>query len=623
MEKLPACDTVRPSISSFGQDDSKNSALSLEGSITRQMPFPPVDSSSNSPKVELGQRKRQQMGDASGLCMWLKSLYSDISLWEKYDCSLQQDRNNCKCDHFDFKQVLSQIESSSRVFLIDELCDVFHDKLKREVFTFLKLFNEVEVLKSTTICRFAVADFVYACSVMPAGDAYSRLASSYTTYIQMLKARERLCDQYFIKDYVPLLLVVELNKGVWVFSHYDKFLKCAGFGNLSRKLELLSLESAHDIDEKYFTGRIVKNLDDSIVEEAISRCIDILMFQGDTSFQRLCPQSFLYGEEFEYYAGFDDCDDAAFSSLLDAWRDRINQRLLQLGFPSSAFSINKLLDVLDVKIGSWQCRVFKDFWKGAALLEVNVSPYTINQRFLLNGRAWGCDEIFKCFITDIANDLNLKLSSGHKHVDLVESVGGNPELLFRMFVDAQNKAWLMQAFKTYEDSSDYCRFICQGGEKDKALILMKFIIAVFNKHINCSKKGKGGGFVDVNRPLIEFLSCLLYGGHPKRYVPVNYRTFTSNNTAARVGRVVQGPSSTAEFRFTPCSRSGGEAIKISRMLEAWFQKEAKDQVAGKLLDYEPVDPMTTYDTVELKEKFDQFIVELGLDPDEFRELLRT
>ena len=272
-------------------------------------------------------------------------------------------------------------------------------------------------------------------------------------------------------------------------------------------------------------------------------------------------------------------------------------------------------------IGQWHACVFPDIWDDMRLLEVNVSPYKLGQTFKIGDTDCLVDELFTKFVTEISEEMNLDISSGHKHVDLRQSIGGNPELLFRMLVDVENKAWLSKCFKTEAYSDKSHKYVIQGEFGEKSSELLDMMTKAFNKSIQLGKTGKGGDFFKTNKPIISFWSKLL-GNNLERYISANFRLDKDeDNREARLGNVVSHPSNTAEFRFFNCPRNGGEALLISRLLEAWFIKIAEDQEAGIEIKYTPCDPMARMDSLELKRKYKHFIESLGLNPGEYEKLL--
>lgn len=506
----------------------------------------------------------------------------------------------------------------------NEIRQFYGEPDSRNALLFAELFSSSSHFKNlelsfddlNEILLYATAGFMKGCEYFDPAIVFSKIMNAGEEYIHILTKNRELGSNVYCENKLPLPLLVSLTDYFWDCSVVMMASPC---------------ERAAPIEELKYV----------LMDDCIPLCIDSLLFSGRPSgtsdcdaYQKLKPDLFMFGEEFEYYTGISINSETAksdFENLLIAWKRKLDEKLTEKGVSPSTVKLvllkgkhgksKNFYEKLDIQIGQWQACVFPDTWGDMCLLEVNVSPYKLGQTFKVGDTDYPLNELFTKFVTEISEEMNLDISSGHKHVDLRQSIGGNPELLFRMLVDVEDKAWLGQCFKTEAYSDKSRKYVTQGELGDKASELLGMMTKAFNKAVQLGKTGKGGVFFKTNQPIRSFWSKLL-GNDPERYIPVNFRFYKDeDNHEARLGHVVSHPSNTAEFRFFNCPRNGDEALLISRLLEAWFIKIATDQEVGTKIKYIPCDPMVRMDSFELKTKYKHFIESLGLDPSEYEKLL--
>ena len=374
---------------------------------------------------------------------------------------------------------------------------------------------------------------------------------------------------------------------------------------------------------------------------------------------------FLFGEEFEFwidepivppdpatYAPPYPNNIASSQSMLMKWHNALVTKLKTLGI--NDFKINGYLNDgyvssvskywMDVQIGEWRNIVYIDGWhtpddKGLALLEVNTSPYKMYQKFKVDKKRYTAYQLFDLFIFDIAKELGLTGASGHKHLDLRDSVGGNQELLFRMLVDVEDKAWISQVFGCEEDTG--MKIGCfvyrsQNWENQTCSSVLQTQVKHFNEGLLSglsraqSRLSPGNALQQVMR----IWRCTQTPAHKRPdliqilpmeiRIALRYAPETVTNELAKQGKVIVHPQSgTAEFRFLPSVENGKEVLLINKMMRNWFRYQAKRQREGSPIIYEPYDPLSNEETPEsLKKRFTAFIKSIGLKPRKYQALHR-
>lgn len=560
----------------------------------------------DSRKVEL-QPSERSIGTLKHFHTWIKSAEYDFGHTERYNKQLHKHQGETeKCLRSAYYKTNREIEQ------------FYGEPDSQNALLFVQLFSSSSQFKTLNlpyddlneILLYATADFMKGCEYFDPAIVFSKIMNAGEKYIRILIKNREFCSKAYCEDKLPLPLLVVLTDYCW------------------------------DCPVAMMASQCEK-LKDVLMADCIPLCMDSLLFSPPPSgtsdcdaHEKLKPEMFMFGEEFEYYTGISIKSETAcsnFEKLLLTWKNKLEEKITEQGISQATVKLEllkgkygeskKFYEKLDIQIGRWHACVFPDMWGDMRLLEVNVSPYKLGQTFKVGDSDYPINELFTKFVTEISDEMNLDISSGHKHVDLRQSIGGNPELLFRMLVDVEDKAWLGKCFKT-EDYSDKSRkYVAQGKFGEKASELLDMMTKAFNKAARLGKIGKGGDFFKANKPIRSFWSKLL-GNDPDRYIPVNFRLYKDeDNHEARLGHVVSHPSNTAEFRFFNCPRNGDEALLISRLLEAWFVKIAKDQEAGTEIKYTPCDPMARIDSLELKIKYKHFIGSLGLNPSEYEKLL--
>ena len=355
---------------------------------------------------------------------------------------------------------------------------------------------------------------------------------------------------------------------------------------------------------------------------------------------QIAPEKFMFGEEFEYWSpeveGRDSC--WVVNDLLIFWENELRERIRELGIPDSEFSIKRelwekdhthvkmrgLCDKIKTKIGNWHCTGFKDYWSGKSLLEFNTSPYRLDQTFQVNGRTYTPYELFDLFIFSICKKMDLKPSSGHKHVDFSESIGGNTEFLFRLLVDVEDKAWLCSAFDMESYSSASTRFLTQSNDAHRRARALKKIISIYNLLLAegyIHEKEEFHTSLQKLRPFwISITGCL------NKYVPVFLPIPGSwgNTAKAKSGEIIQKPHGvTAEFRFFNTPENGREVQRLNEFLSEWMKQLNTKQINRESIeytDYNPDKPQSREKTIEMMKHF--CTQELGLPPDHYKQILK-
>ncbi|RLV57938.1 hypothetical protein D5018_19910 [Parashewanella curva] len=348
------------------------------------------------------------------------------------------------------------------------------------------------------------------------------------------------------------------------------------------------------------------------------------------SYQTFDPILIRCGEEFEYYPPLDkgnSLNDDEELEILRLWQAAIKSKLRQLNIPENECSIclNEKERTVTYNIGSWQARLFFDGWSNFTLPEVNVSPYRLGEMITFTDKKLPLEDIFNHFITAIAKELGLRPSSGHKHIDLTQAVGYNPEFFFRFLIAIENTSWLTQCFKTAEYSDKTRKYLALNP--DAKLDALQGLLNSFNELLLAGYKGKGNGKFSDNKNILQLLELVInIIEMDSKYRPLEIPTNLGKNceeqlSKADKGLVVTHPTVTVELRFFNTARTGREAIKISKLIRAWLTKIAQEQENATPLHYQAINPMVPIAHEKLKLMFEEFVESLGLEPEEYRELL--
>ncbi|MGI9273788.1 MAG: hypothetical protein ACR2PT_02880 [Endozoicomonas sp.] len=294
--------------------------------------------------------------------------------------------------------------------------------------------------------------------------------------------------------------------------------------------------------------------------------------------------------------------------------------------------------MLDIRIGNWHSRVFIDPWSSIddqnniysyELLEVHASPYRLNQTFQVDNLDYSVYDLMTLFITEIASEISaLRYASGHKHLDMKNSLSNNAELMFRMLVDSENKAWLPQLFGCAQDSGsgDSFIYVSQTSDDPEVENSYRMIISEFN---DLMAKGYYSVPADLEGTYFRlrmFWDIFLHSGQKPvtmRLKPANTRQVDGRaDDRAEKGRIVARPESTLEYRFFPTARSGNEARLINTLLVRWFNSLHQEQLRQIPVTYTPYDPEHGRPNESIEPLYQEFIERLGLDFKEYQPLIR-
>ena len=359
------------------------------------------------------------------------------------------------------------------------------------------------------------------------------------------------------------------------------------------------------------------------------------------------PDRFLFGEEYEYWLyPPDDNTPVSYSHLqVEIWKDKLEKKLNAMNIPASAYQLSMIQKTnahgmittgLEANIGNWQTFVFIDNWSYLSdtpdeytrfMLEVNASPYKEGQHFQVNNKEYSVYDLMQWFITDIADEMELGYASGHKHLDLENSIGSNLELLFRLLVDVENKAWLANVFGCEHDSGMSGQSFIYIAQADNAPAItpqLHRMLTDFNEKMLDSAFSKSEEFYPALQRFDSFWEDYFSSGGR---VPAGIRIRPAgeepaSNEDAMSGKVVTSPvSGTLEFRFLPTAQTGNEARLINQLLTKWIGKLRQDQLERKPVFYKRYDPLKP-GTLPPSYRFNRFLTTLGLSPKEYQIFLR-
>ncbi len=337
-----------------------------------------------------------------------------------------------------------------------------------------------------------------------------------------------------------------------------------------------------------------------------------------TSFPRSITTDLLtFGEEFEFITeqhGNFSVEEA--DKTMMKWHTKLEEILGNKGITDfdiipSYHSKNHLMKSLDIRIGNWYYRIYHDF----NVLEVNTSPYTLDQSFAVQGEALNVYQFFDHFVLDIAKNLHLPTRSGHKHIGIDKALHGNSEILLRLLLDTEKRGWFPRLFLREQRSVEHFRYMSQDSYSRPATL--STIVESFNQQLQIDPDRKINESFDSIKKLVEVLQDMDLWA--KKEVPLNLKHL-SGNTSEKADNEVREACTTIEFRFPQAPRTGKEAELLNRIFVAWLQLMEKHQhgnIPLRLEQDDPMDYLTGRDN-KVMGLFREFIQELELDWDTFR-----
>ncbi len=327
------------------------------------------------------------------------------------------------------------------------------------------------------------------------------------------------------------------------------------------------------------------------------------------------PELVRFGEEYEF--SFESTSNERYSIdlLITKWSEYISYKISSMNIPESEFSITTKHGVqrkeLYFTFGDWNCKFYNDY----GLFEVNCSPYTIGQFFTCNGTTYTAYELFDLFINSPANQFLLKGISGHKHIDIRNSISNNPELLLRFLLSVENESYLTKALG--RDSACKSHFpylsMCDGASQWKTLI--DRTVQLVNRELAAGKDTQPMEFYTYAYAF-QHLWSLRHA-----YCPAKIRLCPQHASNHLEKRVCE-PDGTLELRFWHCARTGQEARKINEIILAWMNTLSQKQKNKVPLFYESSDLENFDSNREVEMLFDNFCESIGLSPIEYRDLMR-
>ena len=481
-------------------------------------------------------------------------------------------------------------------------------------------------LRPESLLKIVCSDIMLSKEGSIAIDFNSLNSTSLNQYVSSLKHRAQVYHEVYPFEEIPLDLQHPLNSFWWENNTPEKHNHSSGY------LEKLS-QYFYDICIPQRLGGVI------FKEPTIWSYPDALIHMDHHASEPLGlrPDKILNGDEFEYWAG---------GALYQGKDDRIRELLhrLDLHARKVAETINvaekdftTTCDLypddyerrmyrgkprLTIRFGAWRCVAHWDYWSQEPLFEINASPYKIDEQYIINGRKFTVYEIYDLFITSFARQEGLKSSSGHKHIDFHESIGGNPEFLFRLFVSAEQNSFLSHVFKTEEYSDSSNQYVSQSKENLCKIRALQSMVKGFNDWIRLGHTGKSGDHFSVNE-CFRHLWSGLFASSGSKYAPIGMRELTPLGMKPEASLGIPClPRNTLEFRFFNCARSGKEVKQINTLLGAWLSCINKAQKERTFVEeYLPYDPLSmSMSESQVKEKFRLFLSCIGVDSSEFNEL---
>ncbi len=327
------------------------------------------------------------------------------------------------------------------------------------------------------------------------------------------------------------------------------------------------------------------------------------------------------GEEFEYLRpNGTEFTTNEIDATLKQWHSKLeeilkNSNISDFYIKPDCYTGSHLIGSLGVRISNWHYTAHMD----AGVLEVNTSPYHLNQFYKINGESVSVYHCFDVFIFAIARSLRLPTCSGHKHIGLDKALYGNGEIILRLLLDVERRAWFPRLFLREQKAEDYFCYIRNHPRKEPHIFVLNAFVMAFNKQLQISPERK----INESFCSIKELSTALTmrGVWSDKYVPLNL-LHLSANVAEQESERVRKARTTIEFRFPQAPRSGEEAKRINELFTAWLQLMEQHQHDNKPLQLELGDPMDYAENKddEVERLFCDFVKELGLDWDTFKHL---
>lgn len=362
------------------------------------------------------------------------------------------------------------------------------------------------------LLKIACSDIIITKEGSKPTDFHSLDSTSLRQYLNSLKHRVQAYHEVYPFKKVPLELQHPLNSFWWENNTPEKY-------NLdSNELEKLK-QYFYDICIPHRLGGVIfKNPTTWSYPDAL-----IHMDHHVPDSSGLQPDKILNGDEFEYWAGKapHQGTNERIIELLDRLDLHAKKVAESINVTEQEFSTTRDLypddfkrsmyrgrPRLTISFGAWECVAHWDYWSAEPLFEINPSPYKINEQYLVNDKKFSVYDIYDLFITSFAKQEGLEPSSGHKHIDFHESIGGNPEFLFRLFVSAEQNSFLSHVFKTEEYSDESNQYVSQSKKSLCKIRALKSMVNAFNHWIKLGYTGKSGDHFSVNECFRHFWSGL-------------------------------------------------------------------------------------------------------------------
>ena len=322
-----------------------------------------------------------------------------------------------------------------------------------------------------------------------------------------------------------------------------------------------------------------------------------------------------FGEELEFWVnGVGSDASRTFRTTLEAYKDETDKLIANSGIQGYSPSYEPGRH-LTYYIGSWGVKVFLD----CDAVEINLTPHTKDQTFSVptaKGQAFSYSsyDLADLLIHPVAQKLKFTGCSGHKHLDIRNSLNGNVELLFRIAVDMENTPWLP---KILNRELSVHNFPYAAKSEQKKARYENMVKGVNKKLASNDGSPLAGNFADMLK-LKEFLSHVDLNG--------KYSACALNHLedSCHTVDLEKAPKSTIELRQFPCPRNGRESKLINELLIMRIEYLHDCQKKRKAIVYKPVDP-EYYATGKDREAiagFVEYIREAGGDPLYFKSLIR-
>ncbi len=329
--------------------------------------------------------------------------------------------------------------------------------------------------------------------------------------------------------------------------------------------------------------------------------------------EKMVSNLLTFGEEFEFFNEEGKVfDEQTMAETLSRWQHLLQQTLTERGITDYAFSTSyRQGQRLDVRIGNWHCLVYDDF----DIIEVNTSPYQMEQLFTVQNTSMTAYKLFDLFILDIAKALHLPTRSGHKHIGIARAFNGNAEILLRLLFDVEKRGWFPRLLLREQRSKDQYCYLSQSYWAEH--FTLNSLIDGFNRQLQTAPGRKNNkGFRPVKQ-LADIMDIMgLWGG---KSIPLNLLHLEEDTQQEDSGEVREALN-TIEFRFLQAARSGKEAKLINRLLVGWLELMEKHQHSNTPLSLELDNPMNYAEgrDEEVTALFRAFVEELELNWDTFK-----